>query len=300
MNLEQVNELSRRIVRNPRFLIRYSKSDERIDEEEAEERKQKHYDNLISNLIQTQPALFLVNVKERYGVLLESSDVDLFNQFKQYKDDYETNWYLSKLSGKSNPNKSKSNKNARYLLMQKLKSDEDFFSLESMRIRAPELYHHFVGQHVEKTSDATNKTTSTDPNGHTLFPKDMKLYEKLLYNDDLNEAQEEERKRGDIEEFDSDDEEGDEEVNEDVDSELMSEDQDEEAKLRYEEEFRSFMEERFLSGGDAKFINYNKLEAELNVEDMNEFVTDQEEKYFDEDDYDDCEVGEKSDYENVE
>lgn len=52
-------------------------------------------------------------------------------------------------------------------------------------------------------------------------------------------------------------------------------DEEQEDIDRYEQEFRSIMEQRFLRGDDARFVDYDKLEQEVIIEDTDEYVRDQ-------------------------
>lgn len=85
------------------------------------------------------------NFVERYGPLLSEQDLLLFSSYDQYRNDYETNWYLEQ-----NLKKHKTkvvDKNRRYQALRKLISDTDYFSLENMRLRSPELYQQVYGMY---------------------------------------------------------------------------------------------------------------------------------------------------------
>jgi hypothetical protein len=94
----------------------------------------------------------------------------------------------------------------------------------------------------------------------------MKLYERLLYNNDLNEAQEREMTQNQEEEFDSDEESDEMDQNQD--------EEDEEDIWRYEDEFRELMQQKFLNGEDERHVDYVKLEKEAALEDMEDYQRD--------------------------
>jgi len=103
-----------------------------------------------------QPALFL----ERYGRFLP---VDRLKYFDQFSNDYEVAFHLRNLCSSHNrpaetkgaPSSSSSSpavlpaliKNRRYAYMTRELARSDYFDEDSMRQRAPELYHYYVGQY---------------------------------------------------------------------------------------------------------------------------------------------------------
>jgi hypothetical protein len=66
-------------------------------------------------------------------------------------------------------------RNRRFKYIEQLEREGDYFSLDNMKIRQPELYQEYVGQY-EKGSQRP-------------FPRNTPLYERLLHNCDLANAQ---------------------------------------------------------------------------------------------------------------
>jgi ribosomal 50S subunit-associated protein YjgA (DUF615 family) len=137
----QTDAIVASVVRNPAFsqTFRYSRNDVQLDVNTAsEEERKNHYISILSSLMKNDPALFL----ERYGSLLDELELNQLNSIEALTNNYEANWHLKNYLSQYNKSKTKSNKNRRYQAMQKLMEDTDYFSIENMRLRAPDLYQN--------------------------------------------------------------------------------------------------------------------------------------------------------------
>ena len=91
----------------------------------------------IAALAIDDPALFL----ERYGDLC--TEEELAAHFSS--EDYEVRWHLTRLR-RTAQEASQTVRNRRFRCMQELERDGEFFSDHSVQLRAPQLFHDYVGK----------------------------------------------------------------------------------------------------------------------------------------------------------
>lgn len=99
----------------------------------------------LANLLRRDAAVFL----ERYGKSLNSVELQ---EFEILQDDYEVNWHLKSLQSAMNPSaedqrsRAATVQNRRLAYMNRLVQDGQYFSEDSMRMRAPLMHYEHVGQ----------------------------------------------------------------------------------------------------------------------------------------------------------
>ncbi|KAH6557893.1 hypothetical protein KP509_1Z087900 [Ceratopteris richardii] len=100
----------------------------------------------LFDLINRDAAIFL----ERHGSKLSVAEL---KEFDVFSGDYEVDWHLRRLRRSLYPATAKEQKaqanlvkNRRLAFMSRLIDDGDFFSENAMRLRAPLLYHEYLGQ----------------------------------------------------------------------------------------------------------------------------------------------------------
>lgn len=114
------------------------KSQQRDEPELTESEKM----TILREMISQRPATFL----SRFGKYLAKEDLPFFDHLR---DDYEVNFRLKELKTFFDSRKSKVNvRNRRYECLQRLMSNSDYFSEESMRKRCPLLYEQYIGQYL--------------------------------------------------------------------------------------------------------------------------------------------------------
>jgi hypothetical protein len=86
---------------------------------------------------------------ERYGKSLNSVELQ---EFEVLREDYEVNWHLKALKSAMNPSaedqrsRAATVQNRRLAYMNRLVQDGQYFSEDSMRMRAPLMHYEHVGQ----------------------------------------------------------------------------------------------------------------------------------------------------------
>jgi len=263
------------------------------------EEKQKH----LENLLRSDVPLFL----ERHGNQLERQHLDLFSEVESLKDNYEVQWYLRKFRGRLNKSTDEALReqrtivrNRRMKYLEKLENDGEYFSEIMMKIRQPVLYQEYIGKYKPTLA-------CTIP-----FGKETKLYERLLLNCDLCEANEiilrstsappQQEEEEEEEEENENENENESDKKEDLKNsneynvpkktvELIRKDETE-VSIEKElnefnqqadyEDFLSIMKENFLSGRDVDF-NYSEIDQDDSLDDLSQLDRDEQEKYFDTD-----------------
>ncbi|KAM7004054.1 coiled-coil domain-containing protein 97 [Passerculus sandwichensis] len=192
-------------------------------------------------------------------------------------------------------------RNRRYAALAELIKEGDYFSEERMRLRAPGLFHHYIGRFRDpKTPQNHPKTPQNHPKNHPKnpqnFPKNPKnpeIHPKMSQNDPkvaeigpkvagngakmapgLRELLLTALEAGEAEDDDDDEEEED----EDEDEEQLP-DEAEQELLRLE--FTSLMHQRFLEGLDRDF-DYSLVDAGGAAGALDLLSQDLEDRYFDE------------------
>jgi hypothetical protein len=220
----------------------------------------------LSKLLRRDPAIFL----ERHGTKLTDKELSFFECFTE---NYEVNWYLQTLYKNIHEptqyqveRKNKIIKNRRYAYLQNLISEGEYFSEESMKIRSPSLYYHYIGKY--RTEDK-------------VVPYDEKesLVNRILRGYDMSNAREEIEsiKQNEEEETDSSSEEDKMLTNGNSKSEK------EERESADFEEFVAVMKGRFMDGKDSEYTDYNSIDTNESLDNLQQISRDAEEKYFDDD-----------------
>ena len=254
----------------------------------------------LLSLLEKDPYLYL----ENYGSFLTEFEFNFF--LKNHSDNYEVNWYLNK---KMKPSiNRKTIQNRRFNAINKLANSE-YFSLEEMKQRRPELYSQIMGKYYKQQVDD--------------FDKNMKVYERILKNYDYsmytNRILEDRKNDEEIviekdeneEKSDEDDENFDyfiqknqkiiekksqnnQQINHQIyqlkidDEEInLTLEESEDVKQQTEEEyliqhFISEMKRMFIEGKDEEFFDYSTVDKDESLDDLNQLAMDEEEKYFDE------------------
>lgn len=225
-------------------------------------------------LLKKDPSIYL----EKYGKFLSNEENEIFQKY--YKNDYEVQFYLKKYY--KLPEKDQKIRNRRYKMVNKLLEEGEYFSLEEMKKRRPDIYQEYI------------KETKED----ITFKKDMKLHERLLENYDYSIMQSKidkiDESETDLIEFDEDD------VNKEQ-NKVKSLEKPEELTFKddfeYHEEvksevkpltekeyqflnFQSEMKRLFIEGLDKDF-DYSKVDNDDTFDDVKQMQKDLEDAYFD-------------------
>lgn len=185
-------------------------------------------------------------------------------------------------------------RNRRYAALRELIKEGDYFSEERMRLRAPRLYHHYIGrfrrpqhpqnspqkpqnppknpqnvlnspQHSPEMSQIEPKMAPSDPKMAEIQPKMAPALRELLL--------------AALEEGEAEDEEDEDEEDEDEDEAEQPPDEAEQELLRLE--FTSRMHQNFLEGLDGDF-DYSQVDEDPSLEALDLLSQDLEDRYFDE------------------
>lgn len=186
MNSSQKQEIVEAVLSHSEFIFPRSTIISLQGEviESPEPLKEEKITKLLS-LLEKDVALFL----EKYGKFLQIQQLDLIETF--YCENYEVNWYLRNLKEQlqdisiSSLTRKNRTKNRRFAYLQQLEEQGEYFSEESMKLRDPALYFHYVAKYNKNASLAA-------------FPPETSLVDRLLHNADLCSAQQvidEERKK---------------------------------------------------------------------------------------------------------
>jgi len=122
--------------------------------------------NYFLKLLSNDPGVFL----ERHGELLLGKERDAFECLRT--DNYEVDFHLKRLEDGTENHIKKSKrvtqvKNRRFVAMQKLDSNTDFFSEDAIREREPYLHHLYLGQYgVEGECDEEGRGHTTRKDGN--------------------------------------------------------------------------------------------------------------------------------------
>lgn len=116
------------------------KSQQRNEPELTESEKM----TILRDMFSKRPASFLA----RFGKCLGKEDLASFDHLRN---NYEVNFRLKELETLFDRKKNEINvRNRRYDCLQRLISDSDYFSEESMRKRCPLLYEQYIGQYLSE------------------------------------------------------------------------------------------------------------------------------------------------------
>jgi len=227
-------------------------------------REQKH--DVLEQLYSNNPEKFIY----RFGSLL--TDNELNEHFDSTAD------YIRKLT---NSNRQKLSANRRYVYMQQLIDDGNYFSDEAMKERSPLLYEQLIGKYEDEKNKSLVKKTADGP----LTDFYMQHLESLNHQQRVGEEFENERQS--MDESDSDEEEEEEDVysNEERDlyrQEFLSIHKGKQKNKNSTSKCVCFVE-KFLNGEDTN-IDYTSIDNNDSFDDVKTREHDEEEKYFDDED----------------
>jgi len=230
----------------------------------------------LRQLLQKDPPLFL----ERYGRALTPKELDLF--VAPYQGNYEVSWHLSRLrqdSNKSAKALEKQRKNRRYQKMLQLLEDGEFFSEEEMKVRQPVLYQQYVGKYRKDPlrPSMKNKPTLTDK---LMIRCELEDADEVIMRHEQQDFEEEEEDSEEAEE-EEESEEDNTTANGKMEEDKMNQDPHGELERADYEEFMSIMQRRFLDGREVGF-DYNVIDADASLDNLDQLDRDVQEKYFDE------------------
>jgi hypothetical protein len=236
----------------------------------------------LEHLLQHDPALFL----ERYGGQLQAAELAPFEG-----GGYEVQWHLKRLL-RSTQQREQERRNRRYRRMTELLRDTDYFSVERMQERAPQLCRRYLG-----ATAASGSTTQGPLSSRLLASLDQQAAAQLAQNDEEEEEEDE----------DEDDEGEGEGAYEARAWKFLQEEgsaagqapdggggggggggaaqSSAEGEGEALEELRMVMQERFLSGEDGRWFDYRAVDEDDRYDD-GEQALDAEEAYFDDSDED--------------
>ncbi|CAD5233759.1 unnamed protein product [Bursaphelenchus xylophilus] len=209
----EIKEVFTKILGLSDVFYRHQKKDE-PDLEDEERLK------ILENLFISNPSLFL----QRYHRYLDEGDISLFS------DDSTNLMYFDMIrKAKLSSEKSRDLRNQRFLAMQKLKGQGEYFSLDKMRERDPALFDLMLGGHLRDDEKITLRPTEELMDGadysdymgeyeqccseESLAKRKRHLeeFERIMKNDGMDRFLHHVEQHEDDEfevEFDSDDDEG--------------------------------------------------------------------------------------------
>ncbi|KAI8636456.1 coiled-coil domain-containing protein-domain-containing protein [Parasitella parasitica] len=261
----------------------------------------------IQATLRKDPGLFL----SKWGRYLSQNSLRLFQVIQS---DYEVDFYLNSLLYNQEEHQKvqrQSHKksamqlvahNRRFEFLQRKLRGSDYYSDESIQLREPVLYDHYIGQYIparEKAKPFDNDMTLVN---RIFSNMDRKFVDDFLYDQKIRDEEQ-------FEEEDDDDEEIETEKptpivltkkkSEDVEmkgSVISNDDQKEqdeedtedttEAQTEFREEQRAelirLLEEKFLDGKDD--FDYEKVDYNEDYDNLQQLEQDMQDRYFDEDD----------------
>ncbi len=278
----EVHKLILELVQNPNFELKLSYND----------RKNLRNEQIDSKVILHQQFckdanLFLQN----YSPLLSSESIQKY--FLPISD-HNVQYTAQHILQQRQPTQ-KQVKNRRFEYMEQILLPSGYFSWEQMRLRRPDLYEEYIGQYETKTNQLHTKDVQSVTFGHSgdVFQRDMKLYDRLLYNMDLNDAfakhnmtevlyQNEEKANHETveaEEEESEDDDDDEAATVKPQQDSISD----EEKMEWRMEFLELMKQEYLHGKDFKFVDYTQIDSSYSdyAEDEATYFSDNDEKLTD-------------------
>ncbi|XP_056371518.1 coiled-coil domain-containing protein 97 isoform X2 [Oenanthe melanoleuca] len=157
-------------------------------------------------------------------------------------------------------------RNRRFAALQELLRGGEYFSEEQMRLRAPALFHHYIGRFRDPKTPGNPKTLPGEPQKATGPPQNLRELLLRALEESPAEAEQEEEEEEDDEDDEGEDEE-------------RIPDAAEQELLRLE--FTSRMYQSFLEGQDGDF-DYSQVDENPDLDDLELLSRDLEDRYFDE------------------
>ena len=232
--------------------------------------KRKDY---VTCLLERDPGVFL----ERYGSRLSQQERA---QFEPLRDDYEVDFYLKLAEDEEVTAKSglsATAKNRRLAQLNRLVEEGKYFSEEAMRSRAPLLHQQYIGQCPPAAASSAPTLSGT-----LLRQHDEQEHQTKLQQQQEQEAMVEEEEETSSEEADEDAQ----HFKDDNDSELPPANKYTTlADPQNTEDFLALMHQRFLTGADHEYVDYNTIDKNATLDDdwAAQAEGDAQEKYFDAD-----------------
>lgn len=229
---------------------------------------------IASEILDKNPAVFL----SRFGVFLQSSDLRYFQDID--KDNYEVQFHLRNIQHRCS-HLAVIVKNRRFAAMQELDTGGEYFSEDEMKRREPLLYEQMVGQYLTEEEQKQKMEEGVDRSDlklSTILMKHMDdMQEKTLYKHqkDREECQEEESEESSSEEEDAEIDETENEETPEIASGRATDIWRQQLRL----EFKTIMQEKFLSGNDTEF-DYSKVDSNPDYDSMVAEGQDDEDRYF--------------------
>ncbi|XP_030825511.1 coiled-coil domain-containing protein 97 [Camarhynchus parvulus] len=182
-------------------------------------------------------------------------------------------------------------RNRRFAALRELIREGDYFSEERMRLRAPALFHHYIGRFRDpKNPQNPPKNPQIHPKNPQIHPKNPENHlknpqngPKIPQNGPRTSPALRELLLTALEEAEAEDEEDEEDEDEDEEDEDEDEEQlpDEAEQELLRLEFTSRMHQRFLEGLDGDF-DYSQVDENPEVVALDLLSQDLEDRYFDE------------------
>ncbi|ESO87685.1 hypothetical protein LOTGIDRAFT_179232 [Lottia gigantea] len=224
---------------------------------------QEKYDIACEKLLKN-PANFL----SQFGQFIQQEHLIYFTQFEGQ---YEIDFHVREIHKQFNKSIcAKTVNNRRYSAMQKLMEDGEYFSEEEMKYRDPLLYEEMIGQYLTD-DEIQSRVDKTDLKFSSILLKHIdQIEENKLYYYQKNQQDEEEES-----ELES------EEETENKKPKISSEEQQE-----LKTEYIQMMQEKFLTGQDHHFFDYSTVDKNSEYDSLPTIDQDEQDKYFDDDDFD--------------
>lgn len=269
---DAVKDISQRLSAD--LSLRLPASLQRDLTEPVTPQKRKDY---VTNLLERDPGVFL----ERYGSKLSHQERA---QFEPLRDDYEVDFYLKLAEDEEVNSKSglsATAKNRRLAQLNRLMDEGKYFSEEAMRSRAPLLHQQYIGQRPVATSSSAPTLSGT-----LLRQHDEQEHQNKLQQQQEQEAMVEEEEDTSSEDADaSANAQQPENVSGDVQQSVSKHGDVPHVDPQSSEDFLALMHQRFLTGADHEYTDYNAIDKNTSLDDdwAAEVEGDAQEKYFDAD-----------------
>ncbi|KAK7504286.1 hypothetical protein BaRGS_00004590 [Batillaria attramentaria] len=233
--------------------------------------------DIAAEILDKNPAVFLA----RFGPYLQASDLLYFQDID--KNNYEVQFHLRDIEHRCS-HSAVIVKNRRFAAMQELEAGGEYFSEDEMKHREPLLYEQMVGQYLTEEEQQQKADDALDPSDcrlSTILLKHMEnVQEKSLYKQqkDKEECQEEESEESSEEDEDKEDADSEMEEDEEI-PEISNERATDIWRQQLRSEFKSLMQEKFMSGKDADF-DYSKIDSNPEYDSLTAEGQDDEDRYF--------------------
>ncbi|VDN56582.1 unnamed protein product [Dracunculus medinensis] len=245
--------------------------------------------DILKELYQKNPILFI----SRYYKYLITDDFHCFDM-----DNYEISMYMNIIKDRLNTNKNIMVRNRRYAELIRLKKETDYFSNSKMREREPILFDKMIGKflpeeeqshlrptvHDEKFSSILLRLSEKDCNNSETSDRFISKSKDICDDEEFGSLAKHAKSRLDNYDKNSQSHNSSMEFDSGDDIKQYWDDDDDDDKAELEKEFIDYMEQRFLTGKDGLFVNYDLIDGQqLNKEFEKLRERDLEDAYFSED-----------------